>query len=132
VNGAIRRHNDLAQNRIASWHCVPTAGAALLCQWLTFVVSLTRVSVNHVVVLGSRVGIVGGMRLSCDACRSDVAMSITLVSSGLGSLVGLKESLCAGVLRVRWSFETVNDNRVAILSSLLQHRSDGHLNWYSW
>ena len=30
---------------------------------------------------------------------------------GLGSLVGLKESLCAGVLRVRWSFETVNNNR---------------------
>ena len=30
---------------------------------------------------------------------------------GLGSFVGLKEPLCAGVLRVRWSFETVNNNR---------------------
>jgi hypothetical protein len=81
------------------WHCVPTAGAPLLCQWLTFVVSLTRVSMNHGVVLGSRVRIVGGMRLSCDACRSVVAMSITLVSWGLGSPVGLKESLYACVLR---------------------------------
>ena len=103
ANWAICRYDDpLARNRVASLarrppviHSSASANALAFCS----LVYSFRYGLRSAARLSGGDASVG-VRLSCDdARRSVVAMSIVLVLWGLGSLVGLKESLCAGVLR---------------------------------